>query len=343
VIGEINGEFGEIPFRFGEIISRLREIQAEIGDITIQLGEIIRLHLPNPIRKNNHLNKRGKTMSKLHLYPDSPLNEVEFSQLDQTVIESARRQLVGRRFIELYGPLGRGIQSIPNDIFFENMEAKMDFQGSFETIVESSKRVNHTIPLLYKDFVLYWRDIEQTKTLDIPIDFSSAANAARDVANLEDQMIFHGAREFDIPGLMNVQGRLTHLIGEWYESGAAFHDIVDARNKLLEMNHHGPFALVLSPELYSLIHRVHKDTNVLEIEHIRELVTDGVFQSPVLKGRTGVILNTGRNNLDLAVSEDFDTAYLGVEGMNHPFRVYETAVLRIKRPGAICTLEAIED
>jgi len=282
-------------------------------------------------------------MNKLHLYPDSPLNELEFSQLDQTVIESARRQLVGRRFIELYGPLGRGMQSIPNDIFVENMEAKMDFQGSFETIVESSKRVNHTIPLLYKDFVLYWRDIEQTKTLDIPIDFSPAANAARDVANLEDQMIFHGAREFDIPGLMNVQGRLTHLIGEWYESGAAFQDIVDARNKLLEMNHHGPFALVLSPELYSLIHRVHKDTNVLEIEHIRELVTDGVFQSPVLKGKTGVILNTGRNNLDLAVSEDFDTAYLGVEGMNHPFRVYETAVLRIKRPGAICTLEAIGD
>lgn len=282
-------------------------------------------------------------MNKLHLYPDSPLNDQEFNQLDQTVIESARRQLVGRRFIELYGPLGRGMQSISNDIFLENMEAKMDFQGSFDTTVESSKRVNHTIPLLYKDFILYWRDIEQAKTLDIPIDFSPAANAARDVANLEDQMIFHGAREFDIPGLMNVQGRLTHLIGEWYESGTAFQDIVEARNKLLEMNHHGPFALVLSPELYSLIHRVHKDTNVLEIEHIRELVTDGVFQSPVLKGKTGVILNTGRNNLDLAVSEDFDTAYLGVEGMNHPFRVYETAVLRIKRPGAICTLEAIED
>ncbi|MFL6560053.1 MAG: family 1 encapsulin nanocompartment shell protein [Bacillus sp. (in: firmicutes)] len=282
-------------------------------------------------------------MNKSQLFPDSPLSNQEFAELDKTVIESARRQLVGRRFIELYGPLGRGMQSISNDIFIENQEAKMDFQGSFDTNFESSKRVNHTIPLLYKDFILYWRDFEQTKVLDIPIDFSSAANAARDVANLEDQMIFHGAKEFDIPGLMNVQGRLTHLIGEWYESGAAFQDIVDARNKLLEMNHHGPFALVLSPELYSLIHRVHRDTNVLEIEHIRELVTDGVFQSPVLKGKTGVILNTGRNNLDLAVSEDFDTAYLGEEGMNHPFRVYETVVLRIKRPGAICTLEAIGD
>jgi uncharacterized linocin/CFP29 family protein len=278
-------------------------------------------------------------MNKSQLYPDSPLSDNEFAQLDKTVIDAARRQLVGRRFIDLYGPLGRGVQSIFNDIFTENFEAKMDFQGSFDTNIENSKRVNHTIPLLYKDFVLFWRDLEQAKVLDISIDFSPAANAARDVAILEDQMIFHGAREFDIPGLMNVHGRLTHLIGEWYESGNAFQDIVDARNKLLEMNHNGPFALVLSPELYSLLHRVHRDTNVLEIEHVRELVTDGVFQSPVLKGKAGVLLNTGKNNLDLAVSEDFDTAYMGTEGMNHPFRVYETVVLRIKRPSAICTLE----
>ncbi|MFD2444590.1 family 1 encapsulin nanocompartment shell protein [Bacillus sp. CGMCC 1.16607] len=278
-------------------------------------------------------------MNKSQLYPDAPLTSNDFTQLDKTVIDAARRQLVGRRFIELYGPLGRGVQSIFNDIFTESLEAKMDFQGSFDTDIESSKRVNHTIPLLYKDFVLFWRDLEQAKVLDIPIDFSVAANAARDVARLEDQMIFHGAKEFDIPGLMNVHGRLTHLLGEWLESGNAFQDIVDARSKLLEMNHNGPFALVLSPELYSLLHRVHRDTNVLEIEHVRELVTDGVFQSSVLKGKTGVLLNTGRNNLDLAVSEDFDTAYMGQEGMNHPFRVYETVVLRIKRPSAICTLE----
>ncbi|KAB7705979.1 bacteriocin [Bacillus aerolatus] len=277
-------------------------------------------------------------MTKSQLYPDSPLTDQDFASLDQTVIDAARRQLVGRRFIELYGPLGRGIQSVSNDIFVENHEAKMAFQSAFDPEIESSKRVNYTIPMLYKDFVLYWRDLEQTKVLDIPIDFSVAANAARDVAILEDQMIFHGSKEFDIPGLMNVKGRLTHLIGNWYESGSAFQDIVDARNKLLEMNHNGPYALVLSPELYSLLHRVHKDTNVLEIEHVRELITDGVFQSPVLKGKTGVIVNTGRNNLDLAVSEDFETAYLGEEGMNHPFRVYETVVLRIKRPSAICTL-----
>lgn len=277
------------------------------------------------------------------MFSDLPLTEHEYNQLQQIVIEAARNQLVGRRFIELYGPLGRGVQSISNDISLENHEAKIDFQGSFDTHIEASNRVNYTIPMLYKDFVLYWRDLEQTKVLDIPIDFSTAANASRDVAILEDQMIFHGTNEFAIPGLMNVKGRVTHLIRNWYESGSAFQDIVDARNKLLDMNHNGPFALVLSPELYSLLHRVHKDTNVLEIEHVRELVTEGVFQSPVLKGKTGVIVNTGRNNLDLTISEDFEIAYLGDEGMNHPFRVYETVVLRIKRPSAICTLDSPEN
>lgn len=278
-------------------------------------------------------------MSKKDLFPDAPLTDSEFDLLHKTVIETARNQLVGRRFIGLYGPLGRGVQSIHNDMYTDSSTAIIDFRGSSDTQVETPKRINQTIPLLYKDFVLYWRDVEQAKTLDIPIDFSSAANAARQIALLEDQMIFHGLEEFDLPGLMNVKGRLTHLVDNWYESGKAFQDIVEGRNKLLEMGHNGPFALVLSPELYSLLHRVHKDTSVLEIEHVRELVTDGVFQSPVLKGKTGVLVNTGQHNVDLAVSEDMDTAYLGEEGMNHPFRVYETVVLRIKRPSAICTLE----
>jgi hypothetical protein len=32
-------------------------------------------------------------------------------------------------------------------------------------------------------------------------------------------------------------------------------------------------------------------------------------------------------------------AYLGAEHMNHPFRVFESVYLRIKRHGSICTLE----
>jgi len=38
------------------------------------------------------------------------------------------------------------------------------------------------------------------------------------------------------------------------------------------------------------------------------------------------------------VAQDLITAYLGPENMDHTFRLMEILALRIKRPGAICTL-----
>ena len=193
--------------------------------------------------------------------------------------------------------------------------------------------------MLYKDFILYWRDIQQSKTLGSPIDFSASANAAQQCALLEDNLIFNGSKEFDIQGIMNVRGKLSHIRSDWMESGNAFTDVVEARNKLLRMGHTGPYALVLSPELYALVHRVHQGTHVLEIEHIRELMTAGVFQSPMIKSGTGVVLDAGKQNIDLAIASDFDTTFLDQDNMNYYFRVYETIVPRIKRPTAICALE----
>lgn len=272
-------------------------------------------------------------------YDEAPLNEKEWAMLDEIVIENARRNLIGRRFLDIYGPLGQGIQSVVNDIVEEIGHGSLSIHGKDLDVSSVTKRVHLTIPLLYKDFELYWRDIEQAKALDIPIDFSPAANAVTQCALLEDDLIFNGSKEFDVPGLTNVKGHLSHIREDWMKSGNAFSDIVDARNKLLEMGHSGPYALVLSPKLYALLHRVHQGTNVLEIEHVRELVTDGVYQSPVLKGDSGVLVATGRHNIDLVIAEDIETAYMDSEHMNHYFRIYECIVPRIKRPSAICTLE----
>ncbi|MED0676301.1 family 1 encapsulin nanocompartment shell protein [Aneurinibacillus thermoaerophilus] len=278
-------------------------------------------------------------MDKLRKFPDSPLTEQNWNIMEEIVIEAARRQLIGRRFIDIYGPLGEGIQTVNNDIFEEPQDGGISLRGESLELSQPTRRVNLSIPMLYKDFILYWRDLEQAKTLGIPIDMSPAANAAVQCAHLEDNLIFNGSPQFELSGLMNVPGRLTHIRGEWMKSGQAFEDVVEAISKLQQMGYTGPYAMVLSPELYSLLHRVHPGTNVLEIEHVRELVTDGVFQSPEIKGKAGVIVNTGQHNLDLAIAEDFHTAYLDTENMNHLFRVHEAIVLRIKRPSAICTLE----
>lgn len=282
-------------------------------------------------------------MDKSTQFSESSLTSEEWKELDQTVFESIKKQLIGRRFLDIYGPLGEGIQSVTNDIYEVTERGAISFHGEDSKLSVPTKRVTLTIPLLYKDFILYWRDIQQAKTFGSPIDFSASANAAQQCALLEDDLIFNGSEEFNIEGIMNVTGRLSHIRNDWMESGNAFSDVVEARNKLLRMGHTGPYALVLSPELYALVHRVHQGTHVLEIEHIRELMTAGVFQSPMIKSGTGVVVDAGKQNIDLAIASDFDTTFLDQDNMNYYFRVYEAIVPRIKRPTAICTLEDFSD
>ncbi|MBX5483499.1 MAG: bacteriocin family protein [Myxococcaceae bacterium] len=273
-------------------------------------------------------------------HAENPLREEEWARLNETVIQVARRSLVGRRFLDLYGPLGAGVQTVPHDEYSGVSPGAVDIVGEQETApVFTDNRRFKTIPIIYKDFLLHWRDIEAAREHNMPLDVSAAAGAAAFCAQQEDELIFYGDTKLGHEGLMNATGRLTVELGDWSESGGGYESIVEATRKLNEHGHYGPYAVVLSPRLYSLLHRIFEKTGVLEIETIRQLATDGVFQSNRLRGDSGVVISTGRENLDIAVAMDMTTAYLGAERMNHPFRVLESLILRIKHPDSICTLE----
>ena len=140
-------------------------------------------------------------------------------------------------------------------------------------------------------------------------------------------------------GLMVVEGRHILARSDWEEAGNAFKDAVEATQALVQAGYYGPYAMVVSPALYAQMQQVHPGTGVLEIEHIRQIITDGVYQSRLVRDGFGMVVATGAQNFDIAVAQDLTVAYLGAEHMNHPFRVFESVYLRIKRHGSICTLE----
>lgn len=272
---------------------------------------------------------------------DAPLSASDWEILDRTVIEVARRSLVGRRFLNVFGPLGPGVQDVDHDLFAGTGEARVSaFGGTARDLVRAERRIHENIPLIYKDFMLYWRDLETSRQQGSPLDVSAAAAAAALVAHREDALIFQGEAQMGYEGLINASGRTTLVARDWGETGHGFQDVVEARAHLLEAGFAGPYAVVVSPRWFSQLHRVYANSGVLEINHIRELASAGVFQTPALAEGRGLVISIGIQNADLAVGQDLTTAYLGVEDMNYPFRVFESLVLRIKRPGAICTFEA---
>jgi len=256
---------------------------------------------------------------------DAPLSAEDWGEIDKAVVESARKRLIGRRFINISGPLGPGAQVVQNPKLSDISEDR----------IEVKERMNLTIPLIYKDFKLSWRDIESARQYGMPLELGPVIASADFCALEEDKLIFNGCDECGYEGLTNAKGCATVDAQDWKGTGNAFQNVVNAIERLTSAGFYSPYAMVVSPPLYAMMHRILDGRGVLEIEMIRKLI-EGVFQTPVIKGDGVIVLATGAQNLDLVIAQDLITAYLGPEGMDHLFRVFETVALRIKRPGSIC-------
>lgn len=273
------------------------------------------------------------------LRDQAPLTPEQWRHIDDVVVQTARRQLVGRRLLPIYGPLGAGALAVQIRRISPPGDAAIGLTGQEEAQITTDDSDFIPIPILYRDFVVNWRNIEQARQFGTPLDLSQAAAAAAAVARREDELIFLGNQKLGHMGLLNASGRTTVPLGDWNQPAGAFNSVVSAVTKLGAQGFFGPYAIAASPGLFVHLNRIFDNTGVLEIEQVRRLAQAGVFLSPVLPEPTAVVVSVGAENLDLAVAQDMVTAYLQVENLNHYFRVFEAVTLRIKQPAAIATLE----
>jgi uncharacterized linocin/CFP29 family protein len=270
---------------------------------------------------------------------EAPLTEVDWAAVDGSVLEVARRHLVGRRVLPLWGPVGPGMEVVPVHRLYGLDAGQVDMTGARDDPVAIEERLYLRMPLLHKDFVLYWRDIEQSRRLGVPIDWSVAEAAAAYVAESEDHLIFHGSEADHVPGLLTVDGRHVLSASGWEDPGSGFHDVVRAIAHLTSAGFYPPYATVTDPVTYALWHRLFGQSGVLEVEQIRKMTTSGVYVSPLIPSGTALVMAVGAENADLGVGLDLTVAFLETAQMNHHFRVLEVVAPRIKRPGAIVVLE----
>lgn len=271
---------------------------------------------------------------------EAPISAEEWLQIDRVVVEMARRLLIGRRFIDVFGPMGAGIQDVDYQVFGPMGEASISLMGEegSQPITPVARAHTH-LPMILKDFLLFWRDVETARRLGTPVDVGAAAAAAAFVAQREDDLIFNGDPQFGLEGLLTATGAHRVKAGEWLEAGSAFRAVAAAIQTLISDGFYPPYAVVVNPVAYAQMQRVYECSGVLEIEHVRQLAQDGVYQTQAIRDVPGLVLSLGPQNVDLVIGQDFTTAFLGPEGLNLPFRVFETLALRLKRPQAICILQ----
>jgi len=262
----------------------------------------------------------------------SPIPAELWEKIDDAVVSAARKILIGRRFISIYGPLGAGIQSINVDQISELEET----EGSIAVI---KGRTYQHIPLINQDFSLLWRDLEFAEQTGVPVDLSKASWAAAQCALKEDELIFLGNAELGYTGLLTDEGTIKLPISDWSEGENPFRDISAGLAKFIEKLIVGRKALIVSPSLLIQLQRIQAGTGITEYDRISKLVAGNIFTTPVIKGNKAVLVCAEAQYLDLVIGQDMICSYLETKNLNHYFRIIETLLLRIKNKDAVIVFE----
>lgn len=262
----------------------------------------------------------------------APFSTEIWRQINQSVIETAKKHLVCRRFLSLFGPLGAGTSSVSVD---SSQKSEVQKNG-FSTIMG---RKTIPLPQLYEDFTLLWRDIEESEKNGWPLDLSVAAAAAQRAAKKEDNLILFGSKELGMEGLLTSSDSFQLERGNWKEGEDAFRDIARGIAHLSSNNFLGRYALVISPDIYLDLQRIQPGINMLELDRIANLVEGRVYTAGAFGANKAVLVCAEPQYIDLAIGADLDVGYLELKDFNHSFRILETAALRIKEPNAIVHFE----
>jgi len=267
-------------------------------------------------------------MENVLMRNDAPLTDAQWQLIDATVGEVVGRVVVGRRILDLYGPLGFGAYTVPlytyNSANGEPVRAKVTRQLTLSTLA--------------KDFIITAKDLELMNSGQ-PFDTAPIAAAATQLALAEDKLIFSGDADEGIEGLLTITGRQTLPLGDWSEEGQALADISAATATLVSAGFYPPYFVAMHPALYTKLQRVYGRRGILEIELVEKQAAGGVFASPSIPQDKVLVIAAQPQYVDLAVGLDIATGFVETVSLEHRFSIMETLALRVKQPGAICVLE----
>jgi uncharacterized linocin/CFP29 family protein len=253
---------------------------------------------------------------------DAPIEAGTWEILDRTMLEVARSVLSGRRILHIDGPYGLGLKAVPLS----------------DPETESAPVTSPVMPLalISKSFTVAKRDLAAFERDGTMLDAEPVAKAAVECAGLEDELVFKGIK--DTPGLLTTKDSNHLKLSPWGEVGTAAEDVIKAVTALDSSGFHGPYCLALAPEHFNLLLRRYPTGNTSELEHIKTMVTDGVFKAPVLESG-GILLASGRQYASIVLGQDMAIGFVGPVGERLEFSISESLTPFIRQPKAICLLE----
>jgi uncharacterized linocin/CFP29 family protein len=267
-----------------------------------------------------------------------PWTEDQWARVNLAIQEEAQRARVAATFLPLYGPLPADTDFVRKVVISEAgpLDAK-DKQTIELATLQIQARLRGA----------QLADPELGSVLSV---FRRAGNI---LARVEDALVFNGegrARQIaqtlgaDIadgqgsPGLVAVATPVAPPVTNGDSLVVA---VTNAIGKLETDGHFGPFAVVLSQDLFVIAQRPDQNRpQVTPAEQIVPLLGGGpLLRSSAIDNGLGIVVALGGDPIDLVIARDMSLQFLQLTtDPIYVFRVYEKLVLRIKSEKAVVKL-----
>lgn len=269
-------------------------------------------------------------MSKYLSRDDAPFGAAVWQRIDEVVVQSARSVLSVRRLLHVDGPFGLGFKA------FAGGDHVVESAGEGAVNVIASESV--PLATLASTFTLARRDLAAFEENNALLNMAPVAEAALAVARQEDDVLLHGSKALGVSGLLTAKGVQTAKLSPWTSVGKAAEDVIAAVTQLDAAGFHGPYALALGPERYNLLLRRYPQGNATEMEHLRQIVSEGILKAPAL-GAGGMLVATGRQFASIVLGQDLAAGFVGPMGQHYEFTISESLALRLLAPASVCVLK----
>jgi uncharacterized linocin/CFP29 family protein len=249
--------------------------------------------------------------------------------IERAAVSAARDILTGRKILNVEGPYGLGLTALEvgnDDVCREPAP------GEAGAVVSQAL----SIPMIYRRFSLSKRRIAAFQESGQPLNFKVVEDAGQAVAAREEEFVYQGQASFHLPGLLTAEGRNSVTGGNWNNIDEVLNNVIEAVNILDGKGYRGPYGLALAPALYNNLFRRYPGTDLMQIEHLKRLCTQGIVKTAI-EGGVLVAKEVG----SLVLGQDMQVSYLGPDAAHENFTVSESVVLKIEAPDAICTLSPV--
>ncbi len=260
----------------------------------------------------------------------APFTQEAWDAIDEVVRAAAQEVRAARRVVEVIGPLGFGARA---GVAEDRPATPSDEAGVPHVHLPALSGM----PVIHRAFALGARSVEAFLARGEPLDLAEAAEAARQVARLEERLLVEGNADAGVRGLLQQQGALELPAGDWSDPARAGDDLLAALARLDESGRHGPYAAAVAPSRYYQLLRPHPTSGVTPLEQLAPAFAGGIHKSPTLRNAAIVVMRSA-SGPRAVVGQELTTAYDGREGVFHRLSLVESITLTPGVAGSVAVL-----